>query len=456
MKHTHLSLVLLSGLVFGFISCKKNTEDLPGSPTTEPAPTTSTTSDQVKDSSLAYARDLYLWYKQIPADFNTRTYADPNEIMKAIRPYSKNETGFENEAVDRWSFGIKKTEWDNISSGIAGDFGIGVTYRTREDLRVTYVEKASSAGKQGVHRGWRIVKINDNSDVSYSNVNYVSESIFNSNSTKFTFQKPDGATVDYTLNAASYLESPIFLDTTYNVSGKKIGYLVYNSFLGDTTKTYNEFNRIFNRFTSEGINDLVVDLRYNGGGYVTVQEKLANYLVPSAATGGVMMKQQFNDKYTEYNTTDYFKKLGGLNLSRIFFITGSGTASASELLINNLKPYMNVKTVGDTSYGKPVGYFNIPVGDWYVFPVSFKTVNKSGQGNYYKGFIPDGPSADGVDRDWGDLTETALSTAVNYIVGGTFRRATAAEAQDAKVKGANSVFVDRTLKLSVDPRKSFR
>ena len=111
-------------------------------------------------------------------------------------------------------------------------------------------------------------------------------------------------------------------------------------------------------------------LRYNGGGYVSVQQKLANYLVSIAANGNVMMNQEYNDKYTQYNETTEFGKIGSLNLSRIFFIVSDNTASASELLINNMKPWMDVKFVGpEASYGKPVGYFPIPVGDWYIFPV---------------------------------------------------------------------------------------
>ena len=144
------------------------------------------------------------------------------------------------------------------------------------------------------------------------------------------------------------------MDSVYTVNTKKIGYLSYNSFLGDTAKTYAEFQRIFNRFATQNINDVVIDLRYNGGGYVTVQNKLANYLVATSANGSVMMKQQYNDKYPQYNETTNFRKAGSLNLNRVFFIVSNNTASASELLINNLKPYMDVKLIGPSkTYGKP-------------------------------------------------------------------------------------------------------
>src|SRR6185436_5548680 len=122
-----------------------------------------------------------------------------------------------------------------------------------------------------------------------------------------------------------------------------VGYMVFNSFLGDTVEVYNEFQRIFNKFNSQGVTDVAVDLRYNGGGYVSVQQKLANYLAPTTASGGVMMSQVFNDHYASWNETSNFNKLGPLNVARVFFIVSNNTASASELLINNMKPYMDVK-----------------------------------------------------------------------------------------------------------------
>ena len=134
-----------------------------------------------------------------------------------------------------------------------------------------------------------------------------------------------------------------------------------------------------------------------------------------------MMNQQFNNNYSLYNSTTKFEKKGSLDLNRIFFIVSGGTASASELLINNLKPFMDVKIVGpESTYGKPVGYFNIPVGDWYVFPVSFRSTNKNGSGNYFNGIGTDKQTGDGLDKDWGDHDEASLSSILKYIETGAF------------------------------------
>lgn len=384
-----------------------------------PEPDNTTAADKIKDTSLMIAEDIYLWYNQIPSNFNPRQYADPDKVMQAIRAFSQ-EPGF-NEPVDRWSFGIKQSVWDDVSSGVAGDFGMNVFFRAEGDLRVKNVEPNSAAGKAGIKRGWRITKINNNTNMTTSNADFIVNAVWGSAASSFTFTKPDNSSVDVNLTAGSYVEDPVYMDTVYTIGTKKVGYFVFNSFLGDTTQIYSDFNKLFNRFATEGVDDVIVDLRYNGGGYVSVQQKLANYLVPSAGDGNTMMSQEFNNKYAIYNETYEFQKIGNLNLNRIFFIVSDNTASASELLINNLEPFMEVKIVGPSAtYGKPVGYFNIPVGDWYVFPVSFRSTNKLGQGNYFGGIQTDKQTADGIDKDFGDQDEASLNSIIKYINSGTF------------------------------------
>ena len=276
--------------------------------------------------------------------------------------------------------------------------------------------------------------------------------VWSSSTGSFTFVKPDGSSIDLSLKSASYQEHPVYLDSIYTINSKKIGYFSLNSFLGDTTELYNEFARVFNRFAASGITDLVVDLRYNGGGYVTVQEKLANWLAPSSANGQLMMKEQFNDKYPQYNTTDYFQKLGALNLTKIYFIVSHNTASASELLINNLKPFVDVQLVGPSkTYGKPVGFFPIPVGDWYIFPVSFRSTNKNAQGNYFNGMDLNSQAADGLDKDWGDIAESCLQTVLSNITTGAYRTSIARET--IQIQSVNNVLATPEFKGAIDIRK---
>lgn len=445
--------VLLLGAVLSlyFVSCKKDNDDSPA-----PDPSTPSAADKLKDSALLYARDIYLWNENIPQNFNARSYDDANEIMEAIRPFSI-EPGF-SQPVDRWSFAVTQAEWDGVSSGISGDFGMGVFFYTNSDLRVSYVERESPAGKAGIRRGWRIKSFNGSTNVTPSNANAIISAVYQSTSSSFVFTKPDGNDITLTLNAAGYKEHPIFLDSVYNNGAKKTGYLVFNSFLGDTTEIYNEFTRVFNRFSSAGVQDVIIDLRYNGGGYVSVQNVLANWLVPTAGNGQLMEKQQFNENYSNFDESINFSKKGNLNLNRLFVIVSQNTASASELLINSLKPYMDVQLVGPSNtHGKPVGFFPIPVGDWYIFPVSFRTVNKNGEGNYFNGIELDHQVGDGLNKDWGDTQESCLGTILHAINTGSFARTdiitqSNAKSLTAEVQSGNSELGSTKFKGAIGTR----
>jgi hypothetical protein len=152
-----------------------------------------------------------------------------------------------------------------------------------------------------------------------------------------------------------------------------------------------------------------------------VSEALADFLIKPSSNGSIMMTQQYNSNYSDLNEVTMFKKRGALNVNNIFFVVTDNTASASELLINNLKPYMNVKLVGpEATYGKPVGFFPIPVGEWYIFPVSFRSTNGQNQGNYFDGIAVDQQVNDGLDKDWGDKDEAALASVLSYIGTGSF------------------------------------
>ena len=128
-----------------------------------------------------------------------------------------------------------------------------------------------------------------------------------------------------------------------------------------------------------------------------------------------------NVSFAENINSVNYEKAGGLNLSRVFFIVSGSSASASELIINNLKPYMEVKLIGDTTYGKPVGFFPIEISKYAIYPISFRTINSAGNADYYSGFAPDKLTNDGVNKNWGDVTEPSLAAALKYISTGAFR-----------------------------------
>jgi carboxyl-terminal processing protease len=454
MKPGNLWIALIA--MAAIASCKKEKSS---SVVTPPTDSTRIPDDKIKDTAISFSRDIYLWNTQIPDTFKTQDYNDPNAIMVGIRKYSK-ETGF-TDPVDHYSFAAKKADWNNISSGVAKDFGLNIFFLQQGDLRVRFVEPLSPAGIAGVRRGWKITKINGNTDITTSNADYIVANVYNSTSSTITFKKPDGNSIDISLTASTYQETPVYLDTVYTAGAKKVGYLVFTSFLGDTTAVYNRFQQVFSKFSTSGVTDVIVDIRYNGGGYVTMSQTLANYLVKSSANGSTMMTQKFNANYANLNETTKFVKQGSLDINNLYFIVSGNTASASELLVNNLKPYMNVKMVGDTTYGKPVGFFPIGVGDWYIFPVSFRSTNSNGEGNYFGGISVDKIVDDGLDKDFGDVSESRLASVLSYINTGSFGyvpKGTALNSTlDNDLKAINNQkFNSKSFKGAIGSARSFR
>ena len=450
MKNIAALAVVLS-LLFSLNACKKK-DSSPVTPN-PPPPVTATEKDLLVDSVYLYSKEVYLWHSVLPSyeQFNPRQYEVSDEmtsaenVMNAIRA---------KEPLDRYSFVTTKEESSGLSTGDNTDWGffvkaLALDYAYPLDSVhwfVSYVYKGSSAATAGVQRGWYINKINGTTlGYDQASVNVLNDVFFGtSTSATFEFTKPDGSIATANLNKTEFTANSVLYDTVYNSTdkSKKVGYLVFNQFFGATSRA--ELANAFSYFQQQGINELIVDLRYNRGGVTQTQDTLADMIAPQSANNQMMYQYLYNDslqagkypllrKYFGINSGNPFspqsniiqyKKAGSLNLSRVLFIVTGSTASASELLINNLRPYMDVKLVGDTTYGKPVGFFPIDIFKYSIYPISFKTVNSAGSADYYSGFAPDKLTPDGADKNWGDLEEPSLATALNYIITGSFGRRT--------------------------------
>jgi hypothetical protein len=311
---------------------------------------------------------------------------------------------------------------------------------------VTYVYDQSSAGLADVQRGWIINKING-TQLGYDqpSVDLLNNTFFGTTtSATFEFKLPDGTTSTKNLSMTDFQANSILYKNVFTNGAHKIGYMVFNQFFDAPSRT--ELANTFNYFQSQGITDLVVDLRYNPGGSTETQDTLADLIAPAAANGQKMYTYEFNQQLQQGNfpllktkpgfqnvsfaediNSVNYAKAGTLNLNQVIFIVTGSTASASELLINNLKPYMDVKLIGDTTYGKPVGFFPIDLASKFdMYPISFRTINSAGNADYYHGFAPDHLEADGVNKNWGDLTEPSLASAISFITTGNYRMASVA------------------------------
>ncbi len=447
-------LLLTSSILI--ISCKKKDVDAPN-----PTPSTSSKEDLLRDSVYLYTKEVYLWQDVIPAydQFKPRQYKGSSELESA----EKVMTAIRNlQPLDRFSFVTTQEESGGLQTGEDQDFGFFIKAASIDKVSpidsvywfVTYTYAQSSAGLAGVQRGWYISKINGNS-IGYdqNSVNLLNDVFFGTvTSANFEFKKSDGTTSALNLNKTSFTANAVLYKNVFDVGGKKVGYFVFNQFFGQPSR--NELAQLFSYFQSQNINELIIDLRYNPGGSVETQDTLANLIAPSAANNQTMYKYIFNTTlqnnqhqlirsklgygniFTSAANSVNFKKAGNLNLSRTFVIVSGGSASASELLINNLKPYMDVKLIGDTTYGKPVGFFPIPIYNYVIYPISFKTVNSAGNADYYTGFAPDKLAPDGVDKNWGNADEPCLAAALKYITTGNFRITTTDWQQDLRFRAA--------------------
>ncbi len=410
MKLLHHSLLYLV-VAFLAASCKKDDSAVTPTPTVKTA--------DVRDSVYYYAQEVYLWSDKLPSltSFNPTSYATAQEVMQKVRTYSP--LGTKGTNLDRWSFAILKTEWDNVSSGSAGDIGVGFRFSAANDLRISYVYANSSAGKQGVQRGWQVVSMN-NVAATTANVDALNTELAKS-SVSLVFKKLDGTNTTLSLSKSAYQTNPVLTRSVIEQNGKKIGYIAFNSFLGSTASA--DLDEAFTYLKNNQVTELIFDERYNGGGYVSLAEKIANLIVPSSAAGKLMYKDTHNTKYSSWNKTVNFQSTlpaANLNLSKVVFITTANTASASELLINVLKPYMTVKLVGGTTYGKPAGYYGFPTMNYYSFPLAVKQVNASNYGDYYDGLPVDREQADDVNHNWGDAQELCIKDALAYLTNGQF------------------------------------
>jgi C-terminal processing protease CtpA/Prc len=403
----------------------------------------------LRDSVYIYSKELYLWTDRMPDifDFKPKNYSTAEDIISVVKTYSPVING---KYVDRFSFVQRKSDWDNTSSGNRVDYGCGYRFISNDDLRISFVYANSAAGKQGVQRGWRLLKVNDIVP-DQTTVSQLNSALFNSTSVTILFRKNDGSEITLTLTPQNYTANFILDKRVINSNGKKTAYLVFNSFLGGNSgkDTEAELTQAFDFFASQGATELIVDLRYNGGGYVFLAEHLCNLIAPASAKGKVMFTERWNSRYSEFNQTAYFDNSSSkLNLSKVVFITTSSTASASELTINSLRPYLDVKIIGSSTAGKPVGFPVLPIimdrtnanANYVVAPVAFQSFNANNFGDYFEGLTPDKIQIDDVSRNFGDTEEACLKDALNYLNTGVLQRNNEAVRELTPAKEANETF----------------
>ncbi len=310
--------------------------------------------------------------------------------------------------------------------------------------QISYVKAGSPAEEVGLKRGDLFTKINGTT-LTLDNYSNLLRNISQNHSLtieRYNFQDASFDEIGvFELNAIQFAENPNYLDTVYTRNGKKIGYYVYNLFVAGTdslaTKYNEEMDGVFARFQSEGIDHLVLDLRYNSGGAERATLNLASLIGSNISDQDIFVKRDYNEglkqalinEYGEESLNVKFKNKAenignSLQSPQLTVLTSSRTASASELLINGLDPFMETFIIGDKTVGKNVGSTSFyedknPENDWGMQPIITKSFNSLNQSDYDLGFDPDIPIKDNdlVKFELGDVNEKLLREALIYLAG---------------------------------------
>lgn len=401
----------LYGLLFLFLlsACHDdNNEPEPTPPPVDPEPETPVIADaytqRVNSFIYQMMKAYYLWTDQIP-ELDRQYETDPKAYFKKILVADDRYSGITDDLQSLL----------NSTQGIEKTFGYSLAYQWVDEAQtkvraiVEYVYPQSPASLAGIERGDLIVSLNGQ-NITTANM----EELIGSPSINIGIRKyRDGnytAPETVALTMAVVEQNPVHTHKIINTGAQKVGYLFYSSYIG---KFNGSLDSVFAGFKSAGVSELILDLRYNLGGYEEAIVNLCSHIAPAAVCQNkeLIIRKEYNADLTEYNAIKeiddnvYFSDSllnDNLNLSRVFILTSNQTYSASEVTLVGLDPYMDVIRIGERTGGKYTGMEILPaivviggiymldpiIGNWAITPVTLEYKNKNGE-NPKGGLAPD-------------------------------------------------------------------
>lgn len=359
-----------------------------------------------KQFVLDVMQDIYLYNAQMPA-VDPAAFATAEALLAALLV----------DPPDRFSF-IGSAAAEDAFFGAGQFIGLGFGSRLSDDeLRLTQVFEGSPAEAAGLDRGQRILAIDGRSIAEITAAEGV-DAAFGPDEVGLVVDLRvadlQGVEFDVSVTKAVVTIPPVPIATVFDFGGQPVGYLFFQTFVEPSFAALDE---AFAEFAAAGVRDVVLDLRYNGGGLVAVADFLGNLLGGLDANGQVFSMTVFNANNAFRNiTTLFMNETHSLTLDRLVFITTAATASASELVVNSLEPHVETFLVGSDTFGKPVGSFGFDFCDKILRPTTFETVNSSGTGGYFDGLPADCAAADDLAFALGDPAEPSLAEAL-FVVG---------------------------------------
>ena len=351
--------------------------------------------------------DLYLWRQHLP-NLNATAFPSPEAYLEAVRY----------RALDsRFSY-ITSAESSDAFYSDSQFIGFGFsTSQAESELRVLQVFPDSPASEAGLSRGDRILEIDGQTVASLIESGAIGTAFGPSDigvSSTVLFRSREGIERREEMTKRAVTIPTVSLTRVYEVDGRKVGYLFFRNFVRPSVAALDD---AFASLREAGVSELVLDLRYNGGGLVDVAVHLGSLIGGTLTAGQPFATYTHNDRNAFRNETIRFESIEQPvpQLSRLVVIASRSSASASELVINALRPFMPVDIIGDATYGKPVGQYLIEFCDKVLAPVSFSLRNANDEGDYFDGLPATCAAADAIEFDLGDAAEASLAEALHFI-----------------------------------------
>ncbi|HEX6706749.1 MAG TPA: S41 family peptidase [Albitalea sp.] len=377
-----------------------------------------------------YMNDWYYWSGSAPIP-DPAGYASVASYFDALR-FAGNTT----VPRDHWSYFEATADYNQFyQEGKTLGWGLFVNgLELSLPLKLRYVEPASPAALAGLKRGDVILSLNGRSadDIvahnDFSALNAASEG------QQLTIEISNaGGTRSLVLVAATYDLTPVSVTQVLTLpGGAKAGYLVLKDFI---TQAEAPLASAFQQFRAAGATELILDLRYNGGGRVSTSNVLASLVSGASHSGQAFVRLDYNGNHASSNTQFTLASAPGPAFTRVVVLTGARTCSASELIVNGLKPFANVVTIGGATCGKPFGFSPTASCGNTFSAVNFESFNAQGEGRYYNGIGATCAVADDFSGELGDPAERLTAAALGYLQNGVCPVTARAQAQAVRRRG---------------------
>jgi len=341
----------------------------------------------------------YLWYDQVSSYVDYALITQPQSLINTLRVNPN----------DQWSFSMTKQAYENFANQKTVGFGFGYS----QDFTL-YLVRIDAPAYHKLYRGDTILEVNGQ-PVTQERIAQASSN--EGQATVFTVLRDTQELIIHV--TPSNYTFKVSLGKIIEHKGKNIGYLRYDSF---TSSSAAEFEEEFTKFKNNNIAELIIDLRYNGGGSISVASALLDNITniyPGQRQGYLDWNINNQKKNETFNFEDTDLQDGNeLNMKRVFFLVTKNSASASELIISALEPYLgknNVITIGTETHGKPVGMAGRVYANNYYFLVNFLVRNDADNTTSFYGIPVTCEAEDNLAYQRGDSDEPMLKKALYYI-----------------------------------------